>query len=143
MESAAQARDALEELAVYGNRRFRWFLNTGAGYYLRRSHPDGRVIRWGLWSNHRSMPAVRAIPSQTGPGCGSFCVRQAADQRGAGRTPALLNTRGILKPGLGRLHMLSTIVRCRPLREDAEGQIPTQRDAQLDQFRACYRKACD
>jgi GAF domain-containing protein len=147
--SAAQARDALEELAVSQKQSgFAGFWNARrADIYLAIAVIlMAGVIRWGLWSNHsvnasrtggnhrRQVPdADLSVFDKLLIGVGLAEAPDAPEYKGNPETQVWVDLHTALYycPNAGLYG------------KTPKGKFTTQRDAQLDQFEPAYRKACD
>lgn len=147
--SAAQARDALEELAVLQKHSgFAGFWNARRGdiYLAVAVILMAGVIRWGLWSDH-SVNASRTGNSHRRqvPDADLSVFDKFLISVGLAEPPDTPEYKG--NPETQVWVDLHTALYYCPdaglYGKTPKGKFTTQRDAQLDQFEPAYRKACD
>ena len=151
--SAAKARDFLEELAVSGNRStFGSFWNTRRGdiYLAVAIILMAGVIRWGIWSSHsvgatgRTGAAGESHRRQT-PDADLSVFDRLLISVGLAEAPDAPEYKGNPETQVWvDLHTAQYYCPGADLYgKTPKGKFTTQRDAQLDQFEAAYRRACD
>jgi hypothetical protein len=147
--SAASARQFLEQLASNRNPSLVRFWNTHRGdvYLAVAVILVLCVIRWGMWSSHSvtAAPNAAAAVHHKAPepeislfdrmliGVGLADPPEAPEDKGDPSIVVWVDTRTALYycPGTDLYQ------------KTPKGKLETQREAQLDQFQAAYRKACE